>query len=167
VRPPRAGAGDPPAPRRDPWALRSRYQLAAVPLDLDEPPGRSTAMLAEVAEAATRLGMAELARQAAERLGSTQATPAVSGVFRRAGGSWTVGLGGTTVALNDAKGLRDLATLLRVPGQPVHAGELLAAGDAGRAAVRLGADEVLDDRARRELRARLAQLGEEIDQAER
>jgi hypothetical protein len=31
----------------------------------------------------------------------------------------------------------------------------------------LGADEVLDDRARRELRARLAELGEEIDQAER
>jgi hypothetical protein len=153
-----------------PWALRSRYRLAAVLLDLDEPPEGATAMLTEVAEAATRLGMPELARQAAERLGSTQATPSAGGVFRRAGGAWTVGYGGTTVTLKDAKGLRDLAALLRVPGQPVHAGELLAAagaGDAGRAALRLGADEVLDDRARRELRARLAELGEEIDQAER
>jgi tetratricopeptide (TPR) repeat protein len=145
-----------------PWALRSRHRLAGVLLDLDEPPGRATAMLAEVAEAATRLGMPELARQATERLGSTRATPAVGGVFRRAGGSWTLGYGGTTVTVKDAKGLRDLAVLLRVPGQPVHAGDLLAAagaGDAGRAALRLGADEVLDDRARRELRARLAELG--------
>jgi tetratricopeptide (TPR) repeat protein len=151
-----------------PWALRSRHRLAGVLLDLDEPPERATAMLAEVAEAATRLGMPELARQAADRLGSTRAAPAVGGVFRRAGGSWTLGYGGTTVTVKDAKGLRDLATLLRVPGRPVHAGDLLAgAGDAGRAALRLGADEVLDDRARRELRARLAELGEEIDQAER
>jgi hypothetical protein len=91
-------------------------------------------------------------------------------VFRRAGGSWTLGYGGTTVTVKDAKGLRDLAVLLRVPGRPVHAGDLLAAagaGDAGRAALRLGADEVLDDRARRELRARPAELEEEIDQAER
>jgi hypothetical protein len=153
-----------------PWALRSRHRLAGVLLDLDGPPERATAMLAEVAEAATRLGMPELARQAAERLGSTRAAPAVGGVFRRTGGSWTLGYGGTTVTVKDAKGLRDLAVLLRVPGQPVHAGDLLAAagaGDAGRAALRLGADEVLDDRARRELRARLAELGEEIDQAER
>jgi hypothetical protein len=72
--------------------------------------------------------------------------------------------------MRDAKGLRDLATLLAAPGRPVAAAKLVAAA-AGEAAVpadlRLGADEVLDDRARQELRARLLDLEEEIEEADR
>jgi hypothetical protein len=96
--------------------------------------------------------------------------PAAGGVFRRDGALWTLRYGGRTVRMRDAKGLRDLAVLLAAPGRPVAAAELVAAA-AGQAAVpadlRLGADEVLDDRARAELRARLVDLEEEIEEAER
>jgi hypothetical protein len=72
--------------------------------------------------------------------------------------------------MRDAKGLRDLAVLLRSPGRPVHAAELVAgaAGDAtAPAGLRLGADEVLDDRARSEIRDRLLDLEAEVEEAGR
>jgi hypothetical protein len=56
------------------------------------------------------------------------------------------------------------------PGRPVHAADLVAAAageDTVPADLRLGADEVLDDRARAELRARLLDLEEEIEEADR
>ena len=97
-------------------------------------------------------------------------SPAGGQVFRRDGTLWTLGYAGRTVRMRDAKGLRDLAALLATPGRPVPAAELVAAA-AGEAAVpadlRLGADEVLDDRARHELRARLLDLEEEIEEADR
>ena len=91
-------------------------------------------------------------------------------VFRRDGTLWTLTYAGRTVRMRDAKGLHDLATLLAAPGRPVAAAELVAAA-AGEAAVpadlRLGADEMLDDRARHEIRARLLDLEEEIEEADR
>jgi hypothetical protein len=96
--------------------------------------------------------------------------PAGGQVFRRDGTLWTLGYAGRTVRMRDAKGLRDLAALLAAPGRPVAAAELVAAA-AGEAAVpadlRLGADEVLDDRARTELRARLLDLEAEVEEADR
>jgi hypothetical protein len=96
--------------------------------------------------------------------------PGGGGVFRRDGTLWTLTWAGRTVRMRDAKGLRDLAALLAAPGRPVPAAELVAAA-AGEAAVpadlRLGADEVLDDRARTEIRARLLDLEEEIEEADR
>jgi len=97
-------------------------------------------------------------------------SPAGGQVFRRDGTLWTLGYAGRTVRMRDAKGLRDLAALLAAPGRLVPAAELVAAA-AGEATVpaelRLGADEVLDDRARHELRARLLDLEEEIEEADR
>jgi hypothetical protein len=92
------------------------------------------------------------------------------GVFRRDGTLWTLGYAGRTVRMRDAKGLRDLAVLLAAPGRPVAAADLVAAAageDAVPAGLRLGADEVLDDRARAEVRARLLDLEAEIDEASR
>ena len=90
-------------------------------------------------------------------------------VFRRNGDTWTLAFGGRSVPLRDAKGLRDLAVLLAAPGQEVPATELVAgvasATAAGLAA--LGADPLLDDRARAAYRARLAQLHEELAAADR
>ena len=74
-----------------------------------------------------------------------------------------------TVQLRDAKGLADLAALLAAPGQHIAAADLVAAagaGRAGRADLLLGADEVLDATARQQIRARLAELGEDIAEAE-
>ena len=59
----------------------------------------------------------------------------------------------------DAKGLRDIATLLARPREPVHAAQL-----AGLVAP-AGADPVLDDQARAAYKARLTELDEDIDDA--
>jgi hypothetical protein len=70
--------------------------------------------------------------------------------------------------MRDAKGLADLAALLAVPGREIPATDLAAAGSDGlvRADLRLGADEVLDETARRQIRQRLADLDEEIAEAD-
>jgi hypothetical protein len=88
-------------------------------------------------------------------------------VFRRDGGMWTLEYAGTTVRLRDAKGLSDLAVLLANPGRAVAAADLVAAADAGtiRAHVALGADDLLDETARRRYRDRLRELDEELDSA--
>ncbi|HVG66461.1 MAG TPA: AAA family ATPase [Actinomycetota bacterium] len=148
------------------WVLKSRYELARVLPTPDE----VAETLVEVAETSGQLGMTELTRLAADRRGATGATASGGGVFRRVGALWTLCYSGRTVRMRDAKGLHDLAVLLGAPGRPVPAAELVA-GSAGEEAVpadlRMGADEVLDDRARRELRARLVDLEEEIDEADR
>jgi hypothetical protein len=89
-------------------------------------------------------------------------------VFRRDADTWTLVFGGRSVPMRDAKGLRDLAVLLAAPGRDVAATELVAgvasATAAGLAA--LGADPVLDDRARAAYRTRLARLDEELAEAD-
>ena len=67
----------------------------------------------------------------------------------------TLCYGGVTARMRDAKGLSDLAVLLAVPGRQVPAADLIAAagaGQAGLADLRMGADEVLDATARRQVR---------------
>jgi hypothetical protein len=89
-------------------------------------------------------------------------------VFRRDGDTWTLAFSGRSVPLRDAKGLRDLAVLLAAPGREVAATELVA-GVASAAAVglaALGADPVLDNRARAAYRTRLARLDEELAEAD-
>ena len=89
-------------------------------------------------------------------------------VFRRDGDVWALAFGGRTTALKDAKGLRDLAVLLAVPGREVAATELAAGanGEAAAAIGALGADPVLDDRARAAYRTRLADLDDELATAD-
>jgi hypothetical protein len=65
------------------------------------------------------------------------------------------------VHLPDAKGLGDIATLLAVPGRPVHVFTLL-----GREAPATGADPVLDRRAVADYRRRLAELDAEIAESD-
>ncbi|HEX5291699.1 MAG TPA: AAA family ATPase, partial [Streptosporangiaceae bacterium] len=151
------------------WSLRSRYQLATV--RLAEPGRRAAAVsaLAEVAAAARRLGLAQLARDAEAAGFAAGQVPVTEGMFARDGAMWTLSYGGVTVRMRDAKGLSDLAVLLAVPGRQVPAADLIAAagaGQAGLADLRMGADEVLDATARRQIRARLASLGEDIAEAE-
>ncbi len=89
------------------------------------------------------------------------------GVFRREGAVWLLAYDGRTVHLPDAKGLRDLATLLAAPGAGVPAVRLLAAesGEAAVAARSFGGDPVLDEEARARYRRRLEQLDDAIDRA--
>ena len=162
-----------------PWALRSRYELAR--LRLAEPRQRdaAAAALADVGREAQRLGMAGLASDAQAQAAAAGAAgrdgaqaagaPLVTGVFRREGALWTLSYQGVTVRMRDAKGLADLAALLAVPGREIPAADLVAAagsGDLGRADLQLGADEMLDGTARRQIRQRLADLDEEIAEAD-
>lgn len=107
-----------------------------------------------------RLGSAAWAERSHAMLDDLRGTAADERVFRRDGDVWTLSYGGTRVHLPDAKGLRDIATLLATPGAPVHALDLV-----GAAGPRMGADPVLDDRARAVYRARLDDLDAEIDAA--
>jgi tetratricopeptide (TPR) repeat protein len=131
--------------------------------------GRLAALLGRTADARAHLSRAEAQYVAlgvpARVAGVPARLPAhapVDGVFHRDGGRWTVGIGGTSVRLRHAKGLADLATLLAAPGRPVAAVDLAAAtaGEEVRTALGFGSDPVLDPRARRELRARLRDLGD-------
>ncbi|MDH2429659.1 AAA family ATPase [Sphaerisporangium sp. TRM90804] len=87
--------------------------------------------------------------------------------FRRDGAVWSLGFGGRTVHLPDAKGLRDLHILLSLPGSDVPAVRLLdpRGGEVVVAARRMGGDPVLDDEAKARYRAHLSRLDEEIDRA--
>ena len=81
--------------------------------------------------------------------------------FRRDAAVWTMAFGGACVQLTHQKGFLDLAQLLARPGTEIHCLEL-----ADRPADTAGDVPVLDDRARKELKARLRDLQQEIDDAD-
>jgi tetratricopeptide (TPR) repeat protein len=89
-------------------------------------------------------------------------------VFRAEGKLWLLRYDGMSAHMRDAKGLRDVAALLAVPGRGVHVTEL-AAVTAGEPTLREGAGgdtAVLDGQARAEYRARLEELEAEVDEAD-
>jgi tetratricopeptide (TPR) repeat protein len=127
------------------------------------------------------VGMAALVRT---RLSGTSAGPAApsvtageTGVFRLDGDTRTVTFGGTTVLLRDLKGMQYLARLLEAPGRELHVLDLVNAvhgvvsgpGPASDDELLVGADDagpLLDDQARRAYRRRLAEVDEDIAEAE-
>ena len=111
------------------------------------------------------LGMDARVAEIDARRGDVEVLPEAPtpNVFQREGEVWRVVYAGTEVRLRDAKGLRDLARLLADPARPVAAVDLAGAGVAG-AQGDLG--EVVDARARAAYRRRLADLDEEIDDAD-
>ncbi|WP_405796846.1 ATP-binding protein [Streptomyces sp. NBC_01506] len=87
--------------------------------------------------------------------------------FRRDGAVWALAFDGRAVHVPDAKGLRDLHTLVSHPGTDFPAVRLLSpdGGETAVAAHAMGGDPVLDERAKAEYRRRLDQLDQEIDRA--
>lgn len=131
----------------------------------------AAAHLDDAARRCDRLGAALLAARARTELARVRAETAGDGggnMFRRDAGTWTLAFGGRSVPLRDAKGLRDLAVLLAAQGRDVAATELIAGVTTAAAAglAGLGADPVLDDRARAAYRTRLARLDEERAEAD-
>jgi tetratricopeptide (TPR) repeat protein len=137
---------------------------------------RASGLLAEAIDTYERLGMEPWLHRAQAM---TEA-PAAANEFRREGDVWTLAYGDRAVRLKDAKGLRDLAVLLRRPGTEVHCSELLAAAEgampgarskrdwaeAGLAQGTAGGYEVLDRQAQEAYRKRLVELREELEEAE-
>jgi hypothetical protein len=88
--------------------------------------------------------------------------PPLLHLHEQPGGLWLVGREGATFVLPSMRGLRHLHRLLRSPGRDVAALTLMG----GDVVEQPGLD-VLDDRARRAYRARLAELDTEADEPER
>ncbi|MFE8973031.1 ATP-binding protein [Streptomyces cyaneofuscatus] len=171
-----------------PWAVRARLHLARALLARAEPgdTGRARALLGEAEREAGELGLHHLAsegpalRALPPAAGHGPGVPAAAAVppddpapapaaaeFRRDGSVWQLCWDGRTVHVPDAKGLRDLHSLLGLPGADVPAVHLLApeGGAVVAAAGRLGGDPVLDEEAKRRYKEHLARLDAEIDRA--
>lgn len=130
------------------------------------------ALLDVVAAQAAELGLGQAQVQASSliarlRHSGLASGPQALGVFRFDGEVWTLSFGGQTALLPDAKGLHDLHQLLANPGTEIAAVRLLdsSGGVLAAAAGALGADAVLDERAKAEYRARIASLNTQLDAA--
>jgi tetratricopeptide (TPR) repeat protein len=161
-----------------PWSIEARARLAEalIARGRNADAGTVSGLLTEVDREAGDLGMrATMARARRARAraakGGIVATPvetthAATSVFRLDRDVWTIAFAGRMVHMPDAKGLRDLHTLLGQPGTDVPALALL---DPGRAepqvAPRFGSDAILDERAKARYRHRLGELDREIDRA--
>jgi hypothetical protein len=110
-----------------------------------------------------RLGAAGWARLSEQALARLQAAPPSPppNEFRRADGVRTLCFGGRQVQVPDSKGLGDLAVLIRARGAEVHVLTLV-----GHELPRLGADPVLDERAKATYKSRLDDLTVQIDDAD-
>jgi hypothetical protein len=108
------------------------------------------------------------------------ASPANGVSLEQQGAFWRIGYEGTTVLLRHSRGLALLAHLIRNPGQEVHVSDLDAmtpsggsaepreapAPDGGLPPTPGDAGELLDAQARTEYRRRIAELREELGEAE-
>lgn len=148
-----------------PWVVHARLGLARALVDRNEPGDRTDADL--VIQAATTEATALGMHSAVAALGAVAIPTRRLGRFLRDGDVWTLELDGEVVRLPDAKGLRDLHVLVANPGRDIAALELLnpEGGAIVMASRRLGADAVLDDRAKAEYRTRLAALDDDIARA--
>ena len=110
-----------------------------------------------------RLGAAGWARLSEQALAKLLAPPAsqAPNELRLVNGVRLISFRGKQVQVPDSKGLGDLAVIIGAHGDDVHVLTLV-----GHKLARLGADPVLDERAKAAFKARLADLGQEIDDAD-
>ena len=165
-----------------PIVARAQSLLAAVRLSLhpqaDERDDLVT-MLAEAAQCASELGLVDVTARV-ERLQEElveRQEHCAANTFRRDGDVWTVRYNGRDLRLKDGKGPRYLATLLAAPERELHVLEFVAMAAPPTSAAALhglaigtrggAVDDSADHRARREYRARLADLRAELEEAER
>ena len=155
------------------WLAQARADHARLLLDRGHDGDRESARrLADLAtEAATDIGLGvlrptldELQRRLDAPVSVAAAAPTNVATFRRAGAVWELDFAGRTARIPDARGLRDLAHLLARPGQLVSVLELVEPDVATPPGAR-GAP-ALDERARREIGARLRELDAEEAEAE-
>jgi hypothetical protein len=144
-----------------PFVARAQAELATAlgrrgqPSDAEE----VRQLLAEVARAATELGMAVLAGEIAGLQAEDQAGPDRPRL-RRDGEDWVLSMGAQTVRLRHSKGMAQLAVLLANPGREIAAVELV-----GGIPTPTAPDPVLDEPARRAYRQRLAELDAALEGA--
>jgi predicted ATPase len=166
-------------------ALRTAAALAARAGDRDAaaallaavPGGEHAVILGELFELDPRLGpsapsapgaalrrIREQLRAEAPSAPAAPPPPVVprTGSLRREGDVWEIGFAGNTTRLRHTKGVDDLATLLARPDAEVHCLELMGGADPGG-----DAGPALDARARAAYQARIRELQETLDEAQR
>ncbi len=170
-----------------PWVAHAQHAYAQMLVDRDVPGDRerTIALLEDASRTCKELGMTTLGRRVAELLGSLdpsgerigpRASRASIAAFRREGEYWTVVFDGKGFRLRDSKGVRYLAGLLAAPGREILALDLVGVVEGRNVVNRAGMDDLgvdarrvgpaLDERAKGEYRRRLAELDEELAEAE-
>jgi tetratricopeptide (TPR) repeat protein len=153
-------------------------EYAGLLSESDAPADRARALtIAQEAQAtAVELGMRALEADAkaleAElhgKQGKDTAPPDDADIFTmsQVGDSWLFRYGNVEFHLKDMRGVRLLAALVAEPGREFHVLDLSAGSKAPIEAVDRGdAGEALDEEARRQYRTRVADLQEELEEAE-
>jgi hypothetical protein len=176
-----------------PALVRVDLDEASMLLRRDRPGDRDRAreLISRAEPIAAELGLARISEEVealAATLGGVDGGPAAaeggpdqaaSASLRRDGGFWVFDLGPRSVRIRDSKGLRYIAILLANPGIEVHAVELLAAETGSPGGGKGGGDRLapgapqrgdggpqLDSEAKETYRRRLAELREELEEAE-
>jgi hypothetical protein len=154
-----------------PWIAQTAYELARLAERAARPHDART-WAAQARDVARDLGMSDLARAAETMLGEARAErpPAITperASFRleRRGNEWTVGHGLRTVVVKHTRGMQLLARLVERPEEEIHV--LALASDEGASAPSSDAGDHLDAQAVTDYRRRVADLDEEIAEAER
>lgn len=124
---------------------------------LDVNPYRRREDIDFLVESFRMLGADDTRRTAPATAANEDGTP----TLLRHGDGWLATYAGRTAMLPCLKGLHDIHHLLSRPGEEFHCLDL-----AGRAEDGYGGDEALDDTARNELKARIRDLQDEINDAE-
>ena len=147
----------------------ARTQLAYAEVLASSDAQQAAALAKEALATATELGMTTVAARARafadEGRSSTSrsiATDRPTGpTFRREGDVWALAFSGETFRLKDQKGLAHLAKLLGSPGKEIPALDLAGSGVEGG-----DAGEILDATARADYKRRLADLAQDLDEAQ-
>jgi hypothetical protein len=145
-------------------------------------PERAEMLLREALTLARDIGMPPLETQISQLLGAASEDLPVASphrtLFRMEGEYWSIAFAGSAFRLRDARGLRHLSRLLAAPGQEFHALDLVRLAEGPRSdATQPGAGldsaglgdmgAVLDPQAKAAYRRRLAELQEDVEEADR
>lgn len=148
-----------------PWIAQTAYELAKITLRQSR---SADAWSTKAAGIARELGMPDLERSAAAMFGDVapeaQALAPACAIERR-GAEWAITFGEKTITVKHTRGVQILARLVERPEEEIHV--LALASDEGTSAPETDAGEHLDARAIADYRRRVAELDEEIDEAER
>ena len=163
-----------------PWSAHCQHDLAVVLRRRDRPGDveRADDLDRSARSIATTLGMALASR--IQEIGAATKTAVASpsaATFRLEGEYWTIEYADDGFRVRDSRGMRHLSRLLRAPGRELHALELASEGEevrtpAGAFELELtdgfgDAGALLDAEAKAAYRSRLADIREELGEAER
>jgi TolB-like protein len=87
------------------------------------------------------------------------ASPLLNFFFREFDG-WQISYEGQSFRISDAKGINDIARLLSAPGEQIHCSELMGS------MVKMRGEQVIDDKAKKNYKAKLLSLQEDMSLAE-